>query len=327
MADKTTGKKSYRRLNASDLEVEPVVSTEVEKALGYAPAGSIEVHLSSNGQLGLPATVHVKDYTFDDAVALSELDDDHQYSILLPVFKNVVCEDIDISKATLPDMMEVFMSIIGTWYSPTIEDLPYYVNDHLEGDALTSRENISKASIPIGNIQTRKIDPGSRAPITLQKGDGVRVSIDIPRPAVEVLARKYMTEVDSDLLEQLSSKKSAYDSGHLNEKESRDYELLERQKNLRLMRYINAYSIVELDGKAPSNMEERLSMIEKVPLSYWGVYSKVFSSKFDYGVRPEVRFRCTITNKMITRSFPFRLSTFIPTMDKTGDSGFDVHLG
>lgn len=316
-----TNEEKVKTLKASDL----TISENLKRESNVAPAGSILVNLSSNGQLGFPASVHVRDYSFDDAVALSEMDEDRQYSIILPVLKNLICEDVDMTKITLPDIMEILMSILGSWYSLTIEELQYYVNDKLTGDKLNAKENISKASIPIANIKTKMIDKEARAPITLQKKGGIKVVIDIPRPSAEIASRSLLNERDIDLLNEISDKKDLQRSSLASERKI--YEDLENKKTLALMRYINACSILEVDGKKMETIGEKLDSLKLIPLSYWSAYSNVFMNRFNYGIQPDVKFRCTVTNKMITRSFSFRISTFIPTMDKTGGTGFDITLG
>lgn len=286
----------------------------------------VKVSLSSKGQLGFPASVHVRDYTFKEALAFSEMKDDMDYEKLFPILQDVIKEPVDMEKITLPDIIEILMSILGTWYNQKLEGLSYYLNIDLEGDALDAPDNISKVDIPISDIVTVPLKDGICSPVTVKKGDKVLV-MDVNRPWYDVVVKKELEKVYAGKDEDMTAIEMKRKNGLSTLEEDARYAEYSKSRSFDYVRYLNACKLVSWNGKVPSTLEERLALTDEVPLSFMSAYGRVLQKDFVYGVQPRVKFNCTVTGKPIERSFRFRLSRFIPSMESTGDMGFDVCFG
>lgn len=317
------------RLTAKDFVVkednEKGKTNEVLK--NAPPAGYIPVTLASEGRLGFPAMVHVRDYSFSDAVQLAQMSEDDPYQVLLPVLKGMIFEDVDMGKITYPDIIEILMSIYGTWYGASLEEFPYHVDDTLEGDAYDAPENMSKASIPLANIKSIPLKKGVGTPIKISRKNGKTVLFDIPRPIHAVIAGEYINKKFAVEDNEHAELKTKVDTGRATDAEKAEWSAYDARRGSEYLRCISALEIVSVNGKNYDTLDDKLSVLDSIPLSYWGAYNGRYQKDFVYGVNPEVRFRCTVTGKMITRRFRFRLADFIPTMASESDDGFDVEYG
>ena len=108
--------------NNEDLTVNDLIGNR-----NNIPAEYVPVKLSSCGKLGLPSVVHIKDYSFDDAVSLSQMTELNAESIVLNVLNNVCYETIDTNEITIEDAMEIMLTIYGAWHNSTITKA--YIDD------------------------------------------------------------------------------------------------------------------------------------------------------------------------------------------------------
>lgn len=306
-----------RELKAEDLFVKnkPEVAAEYE----------VVVKLSSVGRLGLPAVLHVRDYTFDDTMLFAKANSSNETTIVLELLKNLVCEDIDISKITRQDALEILMAIQGTFYSGYVER-EYIVDDTLTGEALTAKENRSKVSIPVNSIRTVPVDKGVTVPIRIAN-DKFEALFDYPRLIHDKIAKEYVenkfAERDNEFAD-LFSHKAAGIASPEELKKLADYD---EEKGTEYMRALTALQIISLNGKEPKNLDDQLVMLHKMPMVVLSLLATILNSRFNFGIQDEVTFTCEVTGNQITRRFNFRYSDFIPSMEPGNVSGFDVSFG
>ena len=62
------------------------------------------------------------------------------------------------------------------------------------------------------------------------------------------------------------------------------------------------------------------------PLRAWSKANRYITEDLSFGIDSEVTFPCTVTGKMITRRFPFRIMDFIPTVESIDNAGDDVSV-
>lgn len=304
-------------------EREIALEAEREKMI---PSGYIPVKLSSLGKLGLPEIVHVRDYTYEEALKMVELQDDKVSEGLINILNGIVFEDIDMGKAHVKDITEILLSVYGTWYSSVLETFRYYVNIDLKGEEREAKENISVATIPINSIKTVPIKDNVSLPINIGKGD-FSVKLVLPRIENDVIAWKFAVKKHvrrenelSEIIKNVKKKKAT-------DEEMKEYEEFISNRGKDFMRAMQAQLIHSLNGKELDTFAEKLEALSEIPLSVWTTYNQVVKENFSFGVQEEVDFVCSVTHETITRSFHFRPLHFIPVLDKKNDSRFEVSFG
>lgn len=304
-----------------DLELAKKV--EQEKTV---PSGYIEVKLSSLGKLGLPPVVHVRDYTYEEALQMVEMQEEKITEGMIGILNNVVFEDIDMGKAHIEDATEILLSIYGTWYAPTLEVFKYYVNEDLEGEEKEAKENISVATIPINNIKTIPLDKKISTPITLKK-EGFEVQLIPPRIENDMIAWRFAVQKylgrENEIADIIKKVKKEIASSE----ELEIYEEFTHARGKDFMRALQSLLIYSFNGRVLEGFAEKLEVLQEIPLSVWKTYNKIMKEHFNFGVQKEVSFCCSVTQKEITRSFRFRPHHFLPVLDQEDNSGLEVSFG
>lgn len=321
-------------MRAEDILVrDPILEKRKEKELALevekeknVPAGYIPVKLSSLGKLGLPPIVHVRDYSYDEALKMVELQDDKVSEGLISILNGIIFEDIDMGKAHVKDITEILLTVYGTWYSPVLETFKYYVNPDLVGEEKEAKENISVATIPINNIKTTPIKEGVSLPINIEK-DGLSVRLILPRVENEVLAWKFAVKKHVDKENEISEVIKHVKKEEASDEETRIYSEFISERGKDFMRAMQAQLIYSVNGKKLETFAEKLEALFEIPLSVWSIYNQVISEHFSFGVQNEVDFVCSVTHETITRSFNFRPLHFLPILDKKNNSGYNISFG
>jgi len=308
-----------------ELRAEDLFSKKKENMI-IDPEYEVIVKLSSIGKLGLPAVLHVKDYSFDDTMLFAKANKDNESKIILSLIKSLVYEDIDLSKVTRQDAVEILMAIQGTYYTNVIDGKQYFINDKLEGETLTAKENISTATIQINDIVTKPLDKEVSLPINIHN-KSFEVLFDYPRLMHDVKAREYIEnkfaaeDNEFALVMQKRNRKEA------SPEEIKRLEEYEDNKFNEYIKVVTAQQILSYNGIKPESIDDQLKMLHKIPVSVLGLLSKILSERFKFGVQEEVSFIDNITEKRITRRFDFRYTDFIQALEQRNESKFDVSFG
>ena len=284
------------------------------------------VKLSSCGRLGLPPVLHLKDYSFEDTTLLAKANQENESKIILAVLKNVIAENIDISKITSQDALEILLTIQGTFYSAYIDGLRYYVDETLSGDKLINKENISTATIPIANIKTIPLADGLKTPINLET-KGCRVKFDYPRLVYDSLATEYISNKFAEEDNKMSQIEQKIKDHVASVDEIKEFGEYRDRRFYELMEVMNALSLLEYNGKELNNIDEKLHYIKKVPAALMTILNSIITEKFKFGVDPEVTFIDNITDKPITRRFNFRFSHFLQTLEYRNADDVRISFG
>ncbi len=312
-------------LFAKDTEKDAEILKKAEKA-PMIPSGYIPVKLSSLGKLGFPSIVHVRDYHFDEAIQMGEITEENVTEVLVNIVNSVIYEDVDIKKAHRQDLLEILITIYGTWYSPTLENFKYYVNLDLPKEEKEKKENISVATIPISNINTTPLNEKAKIPIKLSKKD-FEVGLILPKVENEIIASKFLEEKYAEEENKLQNiiKKSKEDRA--NPQERKQYEEFLNRKGKDFLKIAQALLIDSFNGKKLENVKDKLNAINEIPLNVWAVYNREIKEKFHFGVEQEVTFQCSVIQKEIIRRFQFREIHFLPSLVEKDDSGFTISFG
>lgn len=315
--------KDIEALTAEDLIVRRKKAQAEETVTGgkYVP-----IKLSSIGKLGLPALIHVRDYSYTDALKLASASTaTEMIKAIVDVIDSITKEDIDLSKLTTQDVLEILMTVQGTWYSPIME-FPYHVDDTLPADKINDRSNISKATIPINSIQTKPFPSDKKVPIDVSMDKGFNAIVDIPRFYNEVIVNQYIDMKYAETDNRMDNLNSKIKNNTNTLEEYKEYMSYREKKTTDLIKATQAIQILSINGKELKTLEERINAMDEFPLRAWSAVNSYIQEDISFGVQSEVAFNCTVTGKMITRRFPFRVLDFIPTVESFNNAGGSVSI-
>ena len=315
--------KTFEELRPEDL-IAMRKSSPKEEVLGgkYVP-----VKLSSLGKLGFPAVVHVRDYSYSDALKLASATTTTEVvKAITEVIASVVQEDdIDLSKLTSQDVLEILMTIQGTWYSPVME-FPYYLDESLPPEEINKKDNVSKASIKINSVVTKPFPEGKRVPFEVKKDKDFIAIVDIPRFYNEVIVSKYIEQkyAEQDNKMESIAKKIKDNSNTL--EEYKTYMSYREERTSDLIKASQAIQVLSVNGKELKTLEERVKALDEFPVRAWNAAISYVQNDLNFGVQSEVTFNCTVTGKRITRRFPFRVVDFLPTVESLNNAGSGISI-
>ena len=299
---------------------------EIKKATEMVPSDYIAVKLSSVGKLGAPSIVHVRDYTFEEAMALSEISENNETEVIIQIINSVMFEDVDAGKLHKNDILEILMTIQWAWYSPKLEDVSYYLDDTLKGDDLNDKKNIGKVDIPLKKIETKPLGKDVALPISIAYR-GHTVKFCLPKVENEVIAFKLVESKYAQEENELFEIKKKIDNETYTKTEFSKYEKYLKNRAEDFLKINQALLIEEYDGEQLDTLEKKLAVLPKLSLSLLKKYTDVINKYFTFGIEPNITFYSEPLQKEVTRRFDFRTFHFLSSMEQADDSGFDVSFG
>lgn len=302
-----------------------------EKSKGI-PKSYLPIKLSSNGKLGYPSKIHVRNYSGQDALDLAMSTEDTILESLLTVLDNMIYEDIEARLLHEQDIEEIMLNIyFNFWqdyleypYTPTEEELKTVSKKRQ--DALNTGGEKLVVSIRTSQIKT-KLLPSLETPIVItDESDGRTYGFTLPRIGQTLIAKdltedKFIEEEDdySELEQQLKHNEFLMEQG-----KSLDYKIspskmrkfqkyqIERLKFFARQQQIQLIS--EVDG-VEVTAEEAIEEYSTIPLTVWKDYNNYLKENVKFGIDHEIKVTSPLTTKPITRRFQFRFMDFLPTMD------------
>jgi hypothetical protein len=299
---------------------------EKEEEVKPIPSDYVPVKLSSVGRLGMPPILHVRDYTFEEATMLGDLEEGNEIEILIQVLQSIIYEDIEVGDLHKQDLLEILMTVQGTWYTPKIDGLPYLLDETLDKEIRYEKENISKATILFSDINTAPLNEDCSIPINLKRGD-TQISLILPRIKNEFVAKKLVDQKYALEENKLSDIAKKVNKGTATLEEQEAYTEFSKNKSKDFLRYLQAQLIYSFNGKVLETMDEKLVAMKGISLSVWKIFNELIDKKFTFGINPEVTFECTVNHKPVTRRFNFRAVHFLSSLESQDDSGFDISYG
>lgn len=314
-------------LKASSLYVKKTKDSPQKTAAAsrvLIPAGYVQVKLSSMGMLGLPAVIHVRDYTFEEALRFSSITEQNQAEVLISIVKAVTYEEIQSELIHVQDMMEIFLTILGTWYSPNLETYRYYIDLDLPKEERDKPGNISVAVIPINSIKTTPLK--HKLPITISD-KATTVSFGVQTLWNEIVASVYLEEKYALEAQELAVAKQHVLKDTATAEEMKQYSEYLSHRGADYFRVTQAQLILAVNGTPLETLDEQIAAMSEVSLSIWKQYRATVESAMRFGIDPEVTFDCTVNHTQITRRFRFRYTDFLPPMDPVDSGNLTVSFG
>ena len=315
--------KKFEEFTAADLIALRHKSDPVEDRMDstYRP-----VKLSSMGKLGLPAVIHVRDYSYSDTLKLASATSTTEViKAITEVIESITEEDIELANLTSQDVLEILMTIQGTWYSPVIE-FPYYLDESLPPEEINKKDNVSKASININSVVTKPFPEGKKVPFEVKKDNDFTAIVDIPRFYNEVIVSKYIEQKYAEQDNKMEPLAKKINDNTNTFEEYKTYMSYREEKTSDLIKASQAIQILSVNGKDLKTLEERIRVLDEFPIRAWNVAVSYIQNDLNFGVQSEVTFNCTVTGKTITRRFPFRIVDFLPTMESLNNAGSGISI-
>lgn len=309
---------------------EKQVDQEIAKEVGNPqgiPGNYIEVKLSSLGKLTAPEVIHVRNYTFEEALELSEMTEDNEKDIIIRVLNEMIWEDVDANDLHEEEALEILLNIYARWWGTKIEGFKYLIDDTLEGEERNDPSNISVAEIPISNINTAELSKEVKEPFTL-KSDSTEVSLKLPRMKTSIIARNF---VNKKYIEEENKFGNLKRRIRLNQEygveEHKEYMEYLNRRGKDYLRAYQAQLIHSVNGREIESFSEGLEILSSIDLSLWKEYNSVLGKHFSFGIDQEVTFECTVGHHPITRRFLFRPMVFLPSVESENDTGYTLSFG
>lgn len=315
-----------KKSKEEEKDQEKEIAKEVEKETSV-PGNYIEVKLSSLGKLSFPKRIHVRNYTFEEALELSELTEENEKSTIIEVLNSLIWEDIDASLLHEQEAIEILLNIYSRWWGSKIEGFRYFVNEDLEGEEKNNPENISIAEIPIGSINTIEIKKEVKEPFTLEN-DGFSVSFMLPRMQTSIIAKRFVNSKYAEEENRFGPLKRKIKLGQdYDYNEYDDYVEYMRERGKDYLRAYQAQLIHSVNGVKVSSFSEALEYLSKIDLSMWAEYNSIVEKYFEFGVSEEVKFQCSVNHTPITRRFQFRSMVFLPSVESKDTTRYTLSFG
>lgn len=302
------------------------VQAAQERLTQPIPPGYIEVHLSSMGKLSLPAVVHVRNYSLDEAVLLSEMSEADEADLITQLVANMTYEKINRLLIHEQEAIEILVNVHAAFWGSSIEGFRYFVDDSLQGDALVDKNNLSIATVPLKAINTKNLDPKVKEPVGIPESDKPNarvIKLKYPRLGNALMVDTYLKmkyivqeEQFANIRHTLERNRNEKASLNYNVKEYEAYQAFLKEKSALRLKLLQAQMLYGYDDVVFTSLEQAVEFSPQVPMDVWNLFAEFRRTDGFFGLQPEVTFDCSVTHQPITRRFNFRPMVFIPSLDK-----------
>ena len=308
----------------------PVGETDKLKQPETPPAGYIKVKLSSIGKLSVPRTLHVRDYSGENAWNLSLANSDTILDTVLTCLNDMIYEDIDPRELHENEIEEILFNVLLNFWTPILSEYPYpYEESELdslpEDQQNAIREGTFKPTVDIDitKLKTKPLPKEFNEPI-IWEDDSIKVGFILPRVghygvASEYIEQKYAEETekfsqiedDIEYNRRLSpgSKTSEREISNVYMKEYKEFLL---KKNSDYLKAKHSMMLQSIDGKPLTDIESRIEAYSKVGLSIWSDVSELMENELDFGIVKDIEVVSPLTQETVVRRYQFRFRDVIP---------------
>lgn len=326
-----------------DLPRSQEVVAEVQGSLDI-PGEYRLVSLSSAGRLGMPESLHVRDYNGADSQKLATMVADNQLELLLGVLKGLIWEKIDVMQLHEEDVKELLLNIHLLFWGPDIKDYFYPFTDEEysllpveKQKAIESGEEYPTVDIHIPRIGTTPIKETAREPIVIKQGD-TTIEFRVPRIGDEVYAERMvskhfarraeeMRRISMKLRQEARARLFKQEVPFIDPVEKEEYQEYRQERELLKMSIKQAQQILSYNGKPLETIEEKIRVQERISTQWWSRVRKITEEHFTFGVDGFVEMRNPWTQEVVSRKVSFQPMELVPSDRLEGVDEFTVELG
>ena len=316
-----------------------------EKKKEIVPVNYIPIKLSSLGKLSVPKIIHVRNYSGEETLKLSTMNEDNSLQILIEVIQSLIFEDIDVGMMNENEVEELMLNIYVNWWNTQL-DYPYeYDEEELKKidkervKLIKSGNEIPKVQINISNIQTIPIMSEFKEPIVIGH-EGINYYFRLSRvkdmiEAKDFVMDKYLEQEnkfskikkDLEYNAQIEDDNFIIKSKSINPKELREYHAYLNQRALDFEKVAQMGKVIKFNNIEIKNYEDRINYYKDIPSDIWVKLNEVIDKSIQFGVNPEMSVKSPLTGEEVIRRFQFQVLDFIPAMELSDSSKYTVVFG
>ena len=332
-------------------EAEKSVKTSME-----VPAGYLEVRLSTQGKVGAPEVIHIRNFKVSDVVTLAMSSDSEIPGRMIQVLNSMIFEDVDVATWHEKEVEELMVHLFKTFYRSVLEDVDFPLDDKDYEELAKTPERLEdvkahrwtpKTTININrDVELYDLPKNFNSKITItNKKTGFYCTFDYIHYGDQLVLRAWLDsyfaeqearfkniksqiQFNTTLIRTLKDNPDAitklikYDPDE--EKAYNDY-LTERVKVLSEVARI--VSIIDYNGEDISNLSvgEKYELLKDDARIDFGMINKLNTKqqKMQFGIKPEINMYDPILNEVVKRPYSFRLSTILEAMQLSGSDDYD----
>lgn len=308
------------------------------------PANYIPVKLSSLGKLSVPKVIHVRNYSGEETLKLSTMNEDNSLQLLTDVIQSLIFEDVDVGMMNENEVEELMLNIYVNWWNTQL-DYPYeYTEEELKNideeraDNVRSGGEIPKVQINISEIKTTPIMSEFKEPIIISHA-GIKYYFRLSRVqdmlnAKNFVMDKYIEEENkfSQIKKALEYNAQIEDNNvatpkKINPQELRAYREYLTRRALDFEKISQMSKVTKFGNVEINTDEDKLNYYKEIPSDIWVKLNDVIDKSIQFGVNPELSVKSPLTGEEVIRRFQFQVLDFIPTLELPDSSEYTVVFG
>lgn len=301
------------------------------------PSDYLKVKLPTLGKLDAPYTIHVKDYSGEDALNLSLMNEDNVLNVITTVADNIIYEGIDSNYLHEQELQVIMLHIYYNYWGSAITDYPYpYEEEELSElpeerqKNIRNNKEVPRIDVPIKNISTNPLPDEFKEPFVLTDTNGKKVTFTLARlghikKAQDYIEKKYAQEEQKyGYIKQLIAEKSSEEVlKEIPYSEIKAYNSYLEKRSLDFAKVQQCQVIQKIGAKKFDTLEGKINAYSEIGLHTWRMYSD-FVKSLNFGVSPEVEVKSPLTGQTVTRRFLFRFMDFIPSVESQEPAGYTI---
>ena len=343
-------------MEVQDLDI-PIINTKITSKVAI-PSGYIPIELSTNGKLGVPKVVHVRNFSTGDLVELSLYNKETLPENVIKVLNNLVYEKVDVSNWPDKIIIELMIKIYTNYFTPIVYDVVFPWSDE-DIQFLESKNRFEEAMALKSGKWSPTLDLDLRTLDTIAIDDTVKSYITIRNratsttSALEVKFLSYpkfgdIITINKAMEERFYEEDKKYarirQDSELRERyiqEGRNMELItpldpgsylawqkyELRKSLYLMKAAQALYLTSFNGKDLSNstLDEKISILDNPEFDVnVGKAIEDQYSKLNFGINNNVKVKNPITGEFELRRFSFRFMDILQAIQSSKSPEYDI---
>ena len=294
------------------------------------PSGYMPITLSSNGKLGVPRKIHVRNYNGQDALDLAMVTEEDVFDTLVNILSGMIYEDIDTDQLHEEDFQEIMLNIFFNFWSSSIE-YPYEpleeelkAIDPVQAKRITDGEEHLTIALSANDIKTKSLTDFEE-PIKVSVND-IDYTFILPRIGHAINAKFMVEEKFADLEEEFNIIEQQLETNQKLKENNRPIQLPVSVKDRRRFdkytkdraKYFTlltqAQLIKSVDGKELLSVEEKEEAYTIIDLQVWREVNLAME-KAHFGIEKDITVKSPLTHEEVIRRFQFRWWDFLPSMD------------
>jgi len=320
------------------------------------PAGYIPIRMSTNGKLGVPAVVYVKNFNTEDLLDLSLSVDSNLPTKTIQALNRIILDKkVDVRDWPEKSVTELLLNVYSNFFTSKLSAVPFPWNEqdiqYLESRgleekaaALRSGSWVPKVDINLASdIDIVELDPSIKDVITISKKDGsFHASFTYPKigdvlTLDEAISREYAAkdsewvkfEQRLDLRERLIEEGKIEQASQITIDTSAyekyiEYKALRARLTIKLTQalYLKSFMGEDLTDKP---LIERVKYFEDPRLDI--TVTKKIEKKYEdiqFGVKDIIRVKNPITGEVCERRFTFRTVDILQAIREFDSSEYDI---